>query len=85
MAATGAGWGCETTNNPATAIQLTVKTLLRRVQDFTGFVLKSVRQHLDGADARIEVVLDADPRRKRRCSCCGNPGRIHVSVVRSAA
>lgn len=77
MAATGAGWGCETTNNPATAIQLTVKTLLRRVQDFTGFVLKSVRQHLDGADARIEVVLDADPRRKRRCSCCGNPGRIH--------
>jgi transposase len=77
MAATGVGWGCDTTNNPATAIQLTVKTLLRRVQDFSGFILKSVRHRLDGPEPHIEVVLDADPRRKRRCSCCGRPGRIH--------
>ena len=77
MAATGIGWGCYTTNNPATAIQLTVKTLFRRVQDFTGFVLKSVRHCLDQTNPHIDVILDADPRRKRRCSCCGKPGRIH--------
>lgn len=77
MAATGVGWGCETTNNPATAIQLTVKTLLRQVQDFAGFVIKSVRQSLKGQDSRIDVALDPDPRRKPRCSCCDRPGRKH--------
>ena len=46
MAATGVGWSCYTTNNPATAIQLTVKTLLRHVQDLAGFAIKSVP--LDG-------------------------------------
>ncbi len=77
MAATGVGWGCETTNNPATAIQLTVKTLLRHVQDLAGFVVKSVRGTLDCPEPRIDVELTADPRHKRRCSCCGKPGRIH--------
>lgn len=77
MAATGVGWGCNTTNNPATAIQLTIKTLLRRVQDFTGFVLQSVRHCPGESQPRIDVMLDADPRRSRRCSCCGKPGRVH--------
>lgn len=77
MAATGVGWGCYTTNNPATAIQLTVKTLLRHVQDFAGFVVESVRPSLQDTEPRIDVELDMDPRMKRRCSCCGQPGRIH--------
>jgi transposase len=77
MAATGVGWGCEKTNNLATAIHLTVKTLLRHVQDLAGFVVKSVRHHSSSTNPRIEVELDADPRSKRRCSCCGRPGRVH--------
>lgn len=84
MAATGVGWGCYTTNNPATAIQLTVKTLLRHVQDLAGFVVKSVRPRLQDPEPRIDVELDMDTRVKRRCSCCGQPGRIHDKLpVRS--
>lgn len=70
MAATGVGWGCETTNNPAAAIQLTLKTLFRHVQDLAGFVVKSVNNHLDDGEPRIEVVLDVHANHKRRCSCC---------------
>ena len=77
MTAAGVGWGCDTTNNPATAIQLNVKTLLRHVQDLAGYIVKSVRHTLDAPDPRIDIDLDIDPRRKRRCSCCGRPGRIH--------
>ena len=69
-------------NNPATAIQLTVKTLLRHVQDFAGFVVESVRGTLDGLEPRIDVELAADPRHKRRCSCCQLPGRIHDKTPR---
>jgi len=32
---------------------------------------------IDCPDPRIDVELAADPRHKRRCSCCGKPGRIH--------
>lgn len=65
-------------NNPATAIHLQLKTLLRRVQDLAGFIVKSVRlTDDDTGKARIEAVLAADPRFKRRCSCCGKPGRVH--------
>ena len=77
MAATGVGWGCETTNNPATAIQLTIKTLLRRVQDLAGFAITSVRHSLDAPKPRIDVDLDAHCGHKRRCSCCAGSGRIH--------
>jgi transposase len=77
MAATGVGWGCKTTNNPATAIQLTVKTLFRHVQDLAGFVVKSVNHFLDDKEPRIEVVLDVHGNYKRRCSCCDMPGRVH--------
>jgi transposase len=62
---------------PTTAIHLQVKTLLRRVQDFAGFIIKSVRLTGEAKASVIEVQLDADPRFKRRCSCCGGPGRVH--------
>lgn len=65
------------TLNPATAIQLTVKTLLRHVQDLAGFVVKSVAGSLDARCPHLDVVLDADPRHRRRCSCCGGAGRVH--------
>lgn len=81
MAATGVGWGCITANNPATAIQLTVKTLFRRVQDLAGFVVKSVRHSLDDPKPRIDIDLDPDTRHKRRCSCCGRAGRIHDTLA----
>ena len=77
MADTGVGWGCETTNNPAPAIQLTVKTLFRHVQDLAGFVVKSVNHFLDEKEPRIEVVLDVHANYRRCCSCCGRPGRVH--------
>jgi transposase len=56
---------------------MTVKTLLRRVQDLVGFVVKSVRFGEHGGGLLIEARLAPDPRRKRRCSCCGRPGRVH--------
>ena len=77
MAATCVGWSCNTTINPATAIQLTLKTLFRHVQDLAGFVVKSVNNLLDEAEPRIEVVLEVHANHKRRCSCCLKPGRVH--------
>ena len=68
---------CVTTNNPATAIQATVKSLLRHVQDFAGFAVGSVSQTLAGPSPRIDVELAPARNYKRRCSCCGQPGRIH--------
>jgi len=63
--------------HPTAAIHLQVKTLLRRVQDLAGFAIKSVNLSADSKQPVIEVRLDVDPRCKRRCSCCGRPGRIH--------
>lgn len=77
MADTGVGWGCKTTNNTAPAIQLTVKTLFRHVQDLAGFVVKSVNHFLDAKKPRIEFVMDVNANYKRRCSCCGGTGRVH--------
>lgn len=77
MAVTGIGCGCDTANNPAPAIQTTLKTIFRHVQDLSGFVVKSIRHRLDGSKPRIDIDLDPDPRRKRRCSCCSLPGRVH--------
>jgi transposase len=65
---------------PPTAIQLTVKTLLRHVQDLAGFVVQSVRHSLEGPEPRIDVDLAPDPRHKRRCSCCRRPGRVHDTL-----
>ena len=47
-------------NNLATAIQLQLKTLLRRVQDLAGFIVKSVRLVGDPGHTHIEAVLAAD-------------------------
>lgn len=41
-------------------------------------MIKSVALSGEGDEQRVEVKLDADPRRKRRCSCCGRPGRVHA-------
>lgn len=76
MTDTGFGWGC-TTNNPAPAIQTTIKSIFRHVQDLAGFAVKNVRHRLDKSEPRIDIDLVADPRRKRRCSCCDLPGRVH--------
>jgi transposase len=58
------------TSNPPAAIQLTVKSLLRRVQELAGFVIKCVRLN---DCSQIEAELEAHPRRKARCSCCQRP------------
>jgi transposase len=58
----------------------TIKTLLRQVQDFTGFAIKSVRTVGCAEQMQIEVHLEPDPRVKRRCSCCGLPGRVHDTL-----
>lgn len=47
------------------------------MQDFTGFAIKNVRLLGKDKDQRIDVRLSPDPRVRRRCSCCGKPGRIH--------
>jgi hypothetical protein len=51
-----------------TTIRMTLKTLLRRVQDFTCFVIKSARIVGRGRQMRIEARLEPDPRHRRRCS-----------------
>lgn len=55
---------------PSTTIQLTVKSLLRRVQELAGFIIKRTRLVGPKSKKRIEVHLAADPRRKARCSRC---------------
>lgn len=77
MAATGVGWGCETTNNPATAIHTTLKTILLRVQDLAGFVIRSARLLGEDGMQHIEVRLAPHGNFKPRCSCCGRIGRVH--------
>ncbi len=72
----------EQATHPTTAIHLQVKTLLRRVQDFAGFVIKSVSLSEHAGAPVIEACLDEDPRFKRRCSCCGRPGRVHDILPR---
>ena len=64
--------GCVQSNQhqPPTTIQLTVKSLLRRVQELAGFVVKQTRLVGPKRKMRIEVHLVADPRRKARCSRC---------------
>lgn len=54
---------------PPDAIQLTLKSIFRRVQDLAGFLVASARMSGPGAPL-ISVELAPDPRRKPRCSCC---------------
>lgn len=65
------------TTNPAPAIRMNIKTLLRHVQDLTGFVIRSSHLLGDGEAQHIEVNLEPHRNYKRRCSCCRKPGRIH--------
>lgn len=58
-------------------MQLTLKTILRRVQDFPGFVIRAVRGDLESASPEIHVDLAPNPNYRARCSCCGGKGRIH--------
>jgi transposase len=69
-------------NNPAATTQLTVKTLLRQVQDFCGFAIRQVRQNITAAGPRIDVELAADSRRPPLCSCCKKPGHRHDQTRR---
>ncbi len=62
---------------PPHAIQLTLKTILRRVQDFTGFILESVLLRESSGGALVDVQLAPDFRHRRRCSCCQRPAPIH--------
>ncbi|MGI8603857.1 MAG: hypothetical protein ACR2OZ_12790 [Verrucomicrobiales bacterium] len=63
----------QATSTPLHAIQLTIKSLLRRVQDLAGFVIKSVALVDSGAKVHIEAQLAADPRHKARCHSCSKP------------
>lgn len=75
------GWGyivgVDESQQPPTTIRMTIKTLLRRVQVLRGFVIESVRLVRRRGKEVIEVRLGSDPRVRRRCSCCGRPGRVH--------
>lgn len=58
---------------PPHAIQATLKSILRRVQDLKGFVIKSLRLRDESNSGTIEVHLDHDTRHRRRCGCCQRP------------
>lgn len=55
---------------PLTTIQLTVKSLLRDVQELAGFIIQQACLLGPKGQRYIEVKLAADPRRKPRCSGC---------------
>jgi transposase len=61
-------------------LQLDFKTILRHVQDLAGFAVRSVSHSLKGGEPRIDAHLAPDPRHRRRCSCCGLPGRVHDTL-----
>ena len=58
------------TRQPPTTIQLTIKSLLRRLQDLAGFIITQTKLVDSKGALCIEVHLAADPRRKPRCSKC---------------
>lgn len=63
-------WFTTTKRQPPAAIQLTIKSIFRRVQDLAGFVVTSVRLVGRKKYGNIEVYLAPDPRRKPRCPHC---------------
>lgn len=56
----------------ASAVSLSVKTLLRHVQDFGPCTICETRLTKDHRP-RLEVVLKANRRHRAHCSCCGQP------------
>ena len=53
-------------------MSLSVKTLLRHVQDFGPCIISETRLTKD-YHPKLEVVLKANRRHRARCSCCGDP------------
>jgi transposase len=60
-----------TTEGPA--MQLEVKTLLNRIQHFTGFVYQEVRQGAARGQLRVEVRIEPHKGIPARCSECRQP------------
>ncbi len=58
-------------------MSLTVKTLLRGLQEFARFVFESIRLVWEGDKAVIEARLRARERGRAICSGCGLPGRAY--------
>jgi transposase len=55
-------------------MQLEVKTILNRIQQFAGFVYQEVRMHCHGRTPhRIEIPLQPHRQRRARCSECRRP------------
>ena len=59
--------------NQQPTTQVTVKTLLNRVQHFAGFVYRSVRLCGEGRDLRIEVQVEPHAGMQHRCGECREP------------
>jgi transposase len=67
--------------NPPT-MQLTVKTLLRSVQELAGFVIREIKDEGTGKHRHIAVFLEPHPRRKARCGQCLRPAPGYDSLHR---
>jgi transposase len=63
-----------TKSHPPNTTQLTIKTVLRFMQDFIGFLIRSVCLVENGDGATIEVSLAAAKGRRGKCSGCQCPG-----------
>ena len=61
------------TRQPPTTIQLTIKSLLRRLQDLAGFIITQTKLAGSKGALCIEVHLAVDPRYKPRCAKCRKP------------
>lgn len=63
-------WFTTTKTQPPAAIQLTIKSIFRRVQELAGFVIDKVCLSGEGDKQVIDIHLAPDPRRKLRCPVC---------------
>jgi len=59
--------------NQRPTMQLQVKTILNRIQPFTGFVYEDIQLRQPRGKPRIEVTVAAHAGRRPRCSVCGRP------------
>jgi transposase len=60
--------------HPPNTTQLTIKSILRFMQDFVGFLIRSVRLAAKGDRATIDVYLASPKGRRGQCSGCLRPG-----------
>lgn len=63
-------WFSTTKAQPPAAIQLTIKSIFRRVQELAGFTVDKVAFAGRGGKQVIDIHLEPDPRRKLRCPEC---------------